>query len=88
MKQAITADMRKAYVAASSARKTSGKQKAQETTEARGLEYNHQRKRKTYAEMHKYKLGELAKQLATDATTSTNKRPVLAKDDTAKKQKH
>ena len=77
VKQAITADMRKAYVAASSARNRHlEKQKAKEITEARGLEYNHQRKRKTYAEMHKYKLGELAKQLATDATTSTNKRPV------------
>ena len=90
MKDAITADMRKAYTSASSARnKHLEKQKAKETTEARDLAYNHQRKRKTFAEMHKYKLGELAKQLATDetATTSANKRPVPANAGTAKKRK-
>ena len=89
MKHAKTADMRKAYTSASSARnKHLEKQKAKETTEARDLAYNHQRKRKTYAEMHKYKLGVLAKQLATEATATTSaKRPVPANAGTSKKQK-
>ena len=89
VKHAITADMRKAYTSASSARnKHLEKQKAKETTEARDLAYNHQRKRKTYAKLHKYKLGELAKQLATEATATTSaKRPVPANAGTAKKQK-
>ena len=43
VKDAITADMRKAYTSASSARnKHLEKQKAEETTEARDLAYNHQ----------------------------------------------
>ena len=89
VKHAITADMRKAYTSASSARnKHLEKQKAKETTEARDLAYNHQRKRKTYAELHRYKLGELAKHLATEATATTSaKRPVPANAGTAKKQK-
>ena len=77
VKHAITADMRKAYTSASSARnKQLEKQKAKETTEARDLAYNHQRKRKTYAEMHKYKLGELAKQLATQKQQQQHQRSV------------
>ena len=89
VKAAITAEMRKAYAAAHSARKEYLKtQQEKATKEAQDRDYIHKRKRKINANLHQHKMRELTKKLAD--TTTAKKRPpasVSASASAAKTQK-